>query len=54
MLVMPGFAFLVGEASGLAGFLVLIIMAYLLSLYGKPNMDAGHATALSDLSLIHI
>ena len=48
MLVMPFFAFLVSEAAGLAGFLVLIIMAYLLSLYGKPNMDSGHATALQD------
>ena len=43
MLLVPYVAFLVAESFDISGYLVLIISAFFLSLYGKPNMLPGRA-----------
>ena len=48
MLLVPYVAFLIAESFELSGFLVLIISAVTLSLYGRPNMHPGRAQQLSD------
>ena len=39
MLLVPYVAFLIAESLNLSGYLVLINSAFLLSLYGIPNME---------------
>ena len=48
MFLVPYVAFLVAESVQLSGFLVLIISAVVLSLYGRPNMHPGRAQQLND------
>lgn len=48
MLLVPYVAFLFAESLDLSGYLVLIISAFFLSLYGKPNMDPERAKLLRD------
>ena len=48
MLLVPYVAFLLAESFDLSGYLVIIISAFFLSLYGKPNMHPGRALQLRD------
>ena len=49
MLLIPYIAFLIAESLELSGYLVIIISAFFLSLYGKPNMHPGRAEYLRDI-----
>lgn len=49
MLLVPYVAFLLAEALSISGYLVIIISAFFLSLYGKPNMHPGRAEFLRDI-----
>ena len=46
MLLIPYVAFLIAESFEISGYLALIISAFFLSLYGKPNMHPGRANQL--------
>ena len=49
MLLIPYVAFLIAESIEVSGYLVIIISAFFLSLYGKPNMHPGRAEYLRDI-----
>jgi len=49
MLLVPFVAFLIAESVGLSGFIVLIISAFFLSLYGTPNMEQDRADSLGNI-----
>jgi NhaP-type Na+/H+ or K+/H+ antiporter len=49
MLLVPFVAFLIAESVGLSGFIVLIISAFFLSLYGTPNMEKERADSLGNI-----
>ena len=49
MLLVPYVAFLIAESFDISGYLVIIISAFFLSLYGKPNLHPGRAEYLRDI-----
>ena len=49
MLLVPYVSFLIAESLNLSGYLVLINSAFLLSLYGIPNMEQERAESLSNI-----
>ena len=49
MLFVPFIAFLVAESAHLSGYLVLIVTAFGLSLYGKENLETQRAETLQDI-----
>lgn len=49
MLMVPFVAFLVSESLRLSGFLVLMWTAFILSIYGIPNIESSKAQNLKDM-----
>ena len=49
MLLVPYFSFLIAESMSLSGYIVLINSAFLLSLYGLPNMEQERADSLNNI-----